>query len=165
VQAGGACGVWPYRLAQEFSEVYTFEPEPENFRCLTENLAGVENIYDFQAALSSGNRQGSMSLHESEQGNCGAWYFEPDDEGDISTHPLDALLLTQCDLIQLDVEGHEYEALLGARETLLRCRPTVVIEEKKLPQTTGDITRARQLLEALGYREVGRIHRDVIFRC
>ncbi len=34
VQAGGNCGLWPRELGQKFETVYTFEPDPVNFRCL-----------------------------------------------------------------------------------------------------------------------------------
>jgi hypothetical protein len=37
IQAGGACGVWPWRLAQEFETVITFEPDWVNFQCLSVN--------------------------------------------------------------------------------------------------------------------------------
>jgi hypothetical protein len=50
VQAGGNCGVWPAALSKRFEFVYTFEPDPVNFRCLCAN-APYENVYKFNAAL------------------------------------------------------------------------------------------------------------------
>ena len=51
------------------------------------------------------------------------------------------------DFIKIDVEGHELEVLQGARETLLKYKPTIFIEtfpDKK--------TKVHEYLTNLGYR-------------
>ena len=157
VQAGGACGVWPYYFSVHFDTVYTFEPHPVNFECLAHN---APHAIKFQAALGDLRQPVSLKLHESERHNAGAWYCTHD--GDIPTLRIDDLNLQRCDLIQLDVEGWEAAALRGAFRTVMLHRPVVVIEEKQLPQncSTGN---ARELLQGWGYIERQRIHRDVLF--
>ncbi len=59
IQAGGNCGVWPKAMGEKFELVYTFEPDPMNFRCLCAN-APAENIYKFNAALGPDNRRVGM---------------------------------------------------------------------------------------------------------
>jgi len=39
--------------------------------------------------------------------------------------------LTRLDLIKIDIEGMELEALQGARQTIERCRPIMLIEQIK----------------------------------
>ena len=100
--------------------VYAFEPEPENFRLLCENVAMngfQERVCVCEAALSS--RAGSAGLH-----------LNPDNRGDHQLHvevPGRAQLsvVTErgadwflgreeaLDFVKIDVQGHEYEALDG----------------------------------------------------
>lgn len=44
---------------------------------------------------------------------------------------LDTLQLPRVDLIKIDIEGMEMEALAGAVDTIARCRPVVLIEQIK----------------------------------
>jgi hypothetical protein len=42
--------------------------------------------------------------------------------------PVDAVIQTTVDLIKIDVEGHEYRAVIGAMETIRRSRPVIIGE-------------------------------------
>jgi len=161
IQAGGACGVWPYRFAQLFNHVHTFEPFYSNYEYLVKNIEGIDNITAYNCALSDKNESGTMEFDKTEINNIGAAFFKPG-IGDVRTKTIDSLHV-KADLIQLDVEGYELEALTGAIDTIIKNRPVIVIEEKKLPQVKRDFKLARYFIEDLGYREVDRIHRDVIF--
>lgn len=69
-------------------------------------------------------------------------------------------------MIQLDIEGAERDALMSGVETIERCRPVIVLEQKPLPhlkkfgQKAGDAQR--WLIENCGYQAAEYIHRDVI---
>jgi FkbM family methyltransferase len=61
--------------------------------------------------------------------------------------PLDEFQLARCDLIKIDIEGMELEALEGAKATIERCRPAMLIEKIK-----ADAGLLRQWLETRGYK-------------
>lgn len=65
---------------------------------------------------------------------------------------------TRLDVIKLDIEGNDCNALLGARETLARFRPAVVFEYW-YTTPPGTARAAFALLDDLGYR-VTVLHRD-----
>jgi hypothetical protein len=73
--------------------------------------------------------------------------------GDIEMHALDDFDLDCVDFMKVDVEGYELEVLKGAAQTLTRCRPCVVVEQKSrnLRQNFGlDGIPAVDFLRGLG---------------
>ena len=65
------------------------------------------------------------------EGNTGHTHVDPSSAGGNTTIVrLDSLNLQNVDYIKIDCEGFEYRVLQGAIETIKRCRPVVVIEQK-----------------------------------
>lgn len=156
VQAGGNCGVWPAWLAERFETVYTFEPDAENFRCLSMNTP--DNVVKFQSALGYGRK--TVDLHR-DPVNCGAYYVQG--EGNIPTLRIDDLELTACDLIVLDIEGMEADALEGAVLTIRSFHPIIQYEDKGLSEKYGvEKGEIENRMKEFGYKVVHRIKRDVI---
>lgn len=157
VQAGGNCGVWPRALGQRFDRVYTFEPCPVNFRCLAAN-ASEENIYKFNAAL--GRRPELVGLARDPR-NIGAHYVDRK-TGEIPTMRVDDLALDACDLILLDVEGFEFNAICGAWETIKRHRPVIVVEDRGFSERYGVAQGHIEKSLSSMYRVIDRPHYDIV---
>jgi FkbM family methyltransferase len=159
IQAGGNCGLYPIQYARLFEEVHTFEPDPLNFRCLVHNVP-AENVHFYRSALSDQAGDG-VSMVGGDR-NCGAKATARG--GRIRTLRIDDLNLGNVGCIHLDIEGDEMVALHGAKATLQRCRPVVVIEinercvERGL--TYGSIVRR---VEAFGYRWQDVLHQNHLF--
>lgn len=137
IQAGGNLGVFPKRLATEFAAVYCFEPASDLFQMMSVN-APEANILRFQAAL--GFQRGTVGVSrvrrdKKPNNHEGITHVVP--EGVIPTLRIDDLALDVCDLIYLDIEGAELDALHGAVDTLKRCRPVVAVEINKNLQYVG----------------------------
>lgn len=163
IQAGGAAGIWPMALANIFNTVYTFEPNPEHFICLCENTNCYDNIIRFQSAL--GNEKDFVEMNTSiYPTNTGAWFVQKG--GVTPTLKIDDFRFPVVDFICLDIEGYEVNALKGAIHTLVEHQPLVMIESKQLRHykdigiENGDSDR---FLLSMGYKELDRIHRDVIY--
>ena len=60
---------------------------------------------------------------------------------------VDDFALNSCRFIKIDIEGMEYEALLGARETIRRLKPLLYLEYHG-GETCADLYK---LLDNLGY--------------
>lgn len=126
VQAGGCCGVWALELANVFREVYTFEPDLQNFTALVANTATVPNIVKMQAAL--GDQAALVGIRQDEKQNCGCGRVHFG--GIVPTIRIDDLKLPEVDLIALSVEGRELAVLKGAERTIRHRRPVILFEDK-----------------------------------
>jgi len=148
VQAGGNVGVYPKALSGVFGRVLTFEPDPDNLACLERNVT-EGNVMIWRAAL--GSEKGSCGMDHIEPDNCGA--HKVTDGGSIPVMSIDSLELDRCDLIWLDIEGAEAQAICGAMATIEKFSPIIVLEEKGLG--------AKAALP--GYRQVNRIGNDTVY--
>jgi FkbM family methyltransferase len=166
VQAGGAAGVWPRKFAEYFSEVYTFEPNPELQACFArniENFREADRICLNTHALWNEPTWGDLVPYEPD--NMGAWYFKPEEDGPIYADTIDSYDLHEVDLIQLDIEGAEYEALLGARDTIKRCKPMICVEAKMTQHFYGrEVIDLYALLNKMGYESHHSFGRDQLWR-
>jgi hypothetical protein len=50
--------------------------------------------------------------------------------GTIPLRTLDSFNLERIDLLKIDVEGYELEVLQGGAETVTRCRPVCIVEQR-----------------------------------
>ncbi len=156
VDAGANKGVFLYHLSRTYERVYGFEPLPQLATYLKE--AAPANVTIHGAALSNAPgtatlrlprgfiELGSLESHTSETWTTAA----PIEEHDVELKTLDSLGLRDVALMKIDVEGHELAVLEGARETLSRYRPTVLVEVEERHRE-GGVARIRQYLEELGY--------------
>jgi FkbM family methyltransferase len=165
VQAGGNLGIFPKRLAEEFKLVYTFEPDPGLFACLEYN-ASESNIVPIQVAL--GNSNEPVSLDCRRRDGSGRDVHEGlthvSGGGDIPQLRLDEFDLPACDLIYLDIEGYEYNALCGAERTIARFHPTLALEVNGNTNHYGASKQElRGWVESRGYVRRERNHGDDIY--
>ena len=109
--------------------VHAFEPEPNTFKCLENNLRG-SNIKLYNFALS--DKTGVFPFYSIPKSADSSLIGSPDSSQiiQISTFKLDDISadldLTGEVLLKMDAEGAEPEVLLGATETLKRISFVVI---------------------------------------
>lgn len=164
VQAGGNCGYMLSTFVPLFKTIYTFEPDPVNFYCLTNNVTS-ENVIKFQACVGSRREQVNtvQLIREDRPNDIGGVHIQG--SGNIPTVIIDDLNLQSCDLIQFDVEGYELHALIGSKQTIEKHKPVLCIEfcEKWLNRYNNNSSEILQFLQDLGYKEVDSYGVDKIF--
>ena len=69
----------------------------------------------------------------------------------VETRPLDEVYSGNVGFIKIDVEGHEHSVLQGARRTIERCRPRVLIEAEER-HAPGSVRRIQAFFRRFGYR-------------
>ncbi len=150
--------------------LWAFEPNPTSYRCAerTVQLNALANVTLTNAALGMRPETVPMLVKGTRGRDLGgASRIVPEARTASPGHAVDVRVVRLDDvlpedrhlgLLQLDVEGHERQALSGAMETIRRCRPVLVLES--LP----DRAWLQQVLKPLEYAEVALIEGNTVLR-
>lgn len=153
LDVGAHVGRWAIRLAGKASRVIAVEANPDTIPALRQNieLNGLSNIEVWECA--AWDRSERLQLSDPNgKVSGGSTRCLPAPNGVVEGVRLDERLeaLGRLDLVKLDVEGADIEALHGMSQTLLRLRPALFIE---LHHMYGYYDRAdlEAVLEGFGY--------------
>ncbi|MGB7759240.1 MAG: FkbM family methyltransferase [Bryobacteraceae bacterium] len=138
-------------LAGADGKVYSFEPSPRNLRLLRTHLElnHVDNVSVVDVAVSSSD--GCAQFDLGPDPSMGHLRQGQSNAIGVRTAALDTLVFSSQILppsvIKCDIEGGEYEALMGARRMIVQYHPTILLA------THGDEVHARccRLLTELRY--------------
>lgn len=145
------------KLVGASGRIISFEPLPQNFALLKENVAlnHLDNVLVLPQAIFSRDEEILISVPDDQpySGQASVAQRQGSVHFQVPALTLDSYCATasvQPDFLKMDVEGAEYDVLLGARETIVRCHPKLLIE---LHHFDGNIDAhpAPKLLNSWGY--------------
>ena len=132
--------------------VHLFEPQPDVFLMLKYNTRNL-NRKLYNVALSDKNGHSSFTQTEA---NVGATQIGSNLEVTIATARLDDFLFPNTiSLMKIDVEGHEESMIKGGKETIMKYKPTILIE-----MWPGKKEIVSELLKSFGYVETEHLGMD-----
>ena len=161
IDVGGHCGFWSFYLGGNFKKVYAFEPVEIFRECFKKNIPHG-NVELLPVAL--GNENGFVSMNV-ELENTGATHVSSNtnDLNKVELKKLDDYELTDVDFIKIDVEGYENQVVLGAKETLLRNKPIIIIEQKGFSDRFNETQfEAVDTLKSYGAKVIDQVVKDYI---
>lgn len=133
----GLVSLFAGKLVGENGKVFSFEPHPEVYNDLQENIRinSFKNILSFNIGL--GNENKKMTLFSNLNVNRGASSLiqpsDPSGEFKVVVKKLDDFLeenlIKRVDFVKIDVEGFELEVLKGMSHLLNTENPPVLIVE------------------------------------
>lgn len=144
---GAHMGFFTVKTARYVEKVLAFEPDPASFKFLIFNIKNnaLSNVVALNCAL--GDEKGFMFLER--DGAFGGSRLTFQNTGvEVKVEKLDDVvgeLGISPTMLKIDTEGHEMEVLKGARRTLIKNRPTLVIAAYHYEDEAKKI--ARMLLE------------------
>ena len=164
IDIGANKGVYTYWLARNSRHVHAYEPNPKMFKVLEAGTKAETTVSVSPVALSDQTGQTVLRIPKTSKGysNQGA-SLNYDKVGEaygevaVEMRRLDDEGYDNVGLIKIDVEGHEFAVLDGARETIRRCRPVLIIEIEEL-HNKRPILDSIQEVAALGYRPMFMRH-------
>lgn len=128
IDIGANIGYYTLKFAKKVGEngkVYAFEPDPKNFEILKKNvdLNGYKNIYLFQVALSNRIGDDLLFLNDENHGDHQLYRSEETrKQVKVKTETLDKFveneIIKKIDFIKMDIQGGEFNALMGMKRTL-----------------------------------------------
>ena len=147
------------------AKIWAFEPSPDSFAHAAKTVAlnKLKNVALGNFALS--DRDGEILFKTMDDNGMpmgGHAHFVEQDGPGVEKVP--AIMLDYAvpldrpvSILQLDIEGHEGTALLGAYHILHKWKPILVLEEFDQPRWL------RKQFPRLGYHKAGRVHGNLIY--
>lgn len=159
IDIGGHCGLWSMQMIPKFKRVVAFEPIPHHRECFVKNAPEAELI---PYALGEKEAEVLLKTKASSSGDT-----KVSEDGDVKAEvkTLDSYDFQDVGFIKIDTEGYELFILKGAEQTIKRCKPVLIVEQKPSKASkygVGD-TDAVPWLEARGYKLKDTISGDYIF--
>ena len=141
----------PYKIAYDHFQKNIEINNLENIITVHNKGVGAENTKAQSGILCYGNMGGCTIISSS--------------EGNMEIVALDSMELNlNCiDLIKIDTEGYEYNVLLGAKNTICKYLPTIILEVFRKKEKDERYNEINSFLEEIGYTCVDFISNDFIF--
>ena len=130
-------------FANFFSNIYSFEPDPDSYYLLKFNSKNFKNIKAFN--FGSSNIDESQYLYigvDTDRGRNTLFIDRAKKNYNDQSYPkkikvelknLDNLLkenkIKKISFIKIDIEGYEYKALIGLKNTIINDSPIIVLEQ------------------------------------
>jgi FkbM family methyltransferase len=152
VDVGAHIGFFAIRLAKVCKHVHAIEPNPESLEILETNikLNNITNITIHPYAC--GNSPAKQPIYVAD--TCTTLY--PRDRRktvEVEVKQMDELI-DHCDLVKMDIEGYEEQALQGANRIINLVKPIWIIEHHDLglgaqyyPETKGASERIAKIMK------------------
>ena len=172
IDGGANVGAWSEVMAERFNRVIGFEPTPETFEIYQRNLGAYPNVECRNEALMDKAGTVSMNIpqylqkYRRKKGQIfntklTARYAVWNNHSKIRAVTVDSLELPSCGLIKLDLEGAEPLALKGARRTIKRFHPVLIVEIKRHANRYGfEAEEVHDMVIDMDYHETYRKGRD-----
>lgn len=107
----------------EYDKIYAYEPDPDNYEKIKENLAQYQNITAFNRAVSDSEGEMRFTSHMSKAANR----FNPAGDKIVPISTIDHDIDDKITFLKMDIESAEPNALLGARRHITEDKPDMAI--------------------------------------
>lgn len=146
LDVGANIGNHSIYYSRHFKNVDSFEPHPRIAKLLRFNTEPAGNIVVQEYGV--GDESGTSVMNEV-AGNIGASSIGT---GDISIEirTIDSFGYDDVVFMKVDVEGFEKQVLRGARETIARCSPILIVEQHSHEFANG-YPETLKIIEDMGY--------------
>lgn len=147
----------------EYDRIISFEPMEVNIQLFKKNLEHYKDKCTLiETAL--GSEECEMTLYNTYDQNNGGYSVvnQPNTitVGTIKVATLDSFEIDDVSFIKLDVENYEAEVLRGGKNTIMRCKPMIMLENSfyYFSNLFPNPNPHQEIMEEMGYE---RIHTNL----
>ena len=169
IDVGVYRGVYSYEMSKYSKIVHSFEPNPVIFKHINDNLKKIsKNIILYNYALSdkNGTLELKIPIRNKKYGkdNFEEYYlmgratvheknkFQDYESFKINSKKIDDInFKNKISFIKIDVEGHEIEVIDGAKLTIKRNKPTLLVEIEE-QHSKKKVDESINYINKLGYK-------------
>lgn len=169
IDVGANIGNYSTYFLKHGATVHAFEPTPETFKVLESKLKNKDaKCYNVLVGNSIGKTKFYFTGTSGE--NSAIPQKELTQEIELNQTKLDEYNFNNVSLIKIDVQGMDYEVLLGANKTISKHKPAILIEcwEEGLKSRGYSVKHIYDFMSNVGYTgekvyDCGNYH-DMFFR-
>lgn len=157
---GANFGVMGMALRAHGFNVAAFEPQPEVYKLLQLNMEDKSSCYNYALGAETGTaKMGKLRYSERNNiGGLGIGTVTPFGTIEVNVATLDSFEFKNVGFMKVDVEGFEEKVLVGGRETILRDKPIMYIEDDRAENSPT----LHRMIRSLGYEFT--IHKPPLYR-
>ncbi|MEM7551459.1 MAG: FkbM family methyltransferase [Bacteroidota bacterium] len=152
IDVGVYLGVFSINMAKYARKVYSFEPHPKHFEFSRKALP--KNVEVMKMALSDRTFESELvvPLEYPSAGSISKGFEGRNVERfKVKAQPLDDFNYDNISCIKIDAEGHEFNIIKGAKKTIERNKPNLIIEIEQR-HIDFDISEVFDGINEMGYK-------------
>jgi FkbM family methyltransferase len=153
---GANAGAYSYFMRRAGAAVEAFEPIPELAADLRRRYGDSIRVHELAASDGNGRTTIHVPVIDGQPAygysSCeNVWPHGGEMQLSIETRTIDSFAFDDVALMKIDVEGHELAVLHGARETIARNKPAIIIEAEERHRS-GAVESVASFLAPFGYK-------------
>lgn len=143
IDVGANIGNHSLYFCDFFKKVLAFEPNNNSFNLLKLNTKIIKNIECFNYGLGEKNKRITLFENPNNIGGSSIFFGKNDNLPQVKSKifKLDNLQIKNIGLIKIDVEGYEYQVILGGYNSIKTNKPIVVFEHLNKTKYKKEIKR------------------------
>ena len=154
LDCGAHVGIMTHRMARDFYTTHAFEPQWGDY--LEQNMQNQQGVY-YLHRVALGAQEGTCDMQVNPT-NTGGTHTTQGTTTRVKT--IDSYGFRGVDLIKMDLEGSELDALQGAEHTINTFKPVLLIELERVSTQRHEVER---LLGDYGYAQIFRKNADTVW--
>jgi len=123
---GANVGDWSKFVIEEYQDIdyqlYMFEPSQSAYKKMVQNISSSDTIKQFKIGFGDKSEMIKIYFDDEAQGSAGAFIKDAKYSEDIRINTIDNFCQTnkieKISFLKMDVQGYEYNILLGAKQML-----------------------------------------------